>query len=545
MHLLQNLQFDNYLNLKKARLKSLSDLNIIIGPNNCGKTSILRGINILQKLKFGRYSPSTECKDCEVIFRKNPQILSVDGELSQREGYLGIPKARIVFSFDMNEVEKVFPHVIEKRNNILRNSETFPLLDPEELAEIEIIPDKKKKLELKDELKEQSRHARREYAKSDIKLTERANQKLVAQHISFLIDRQFEEEALQYILLCPDARLQSYKEVDIPQYVSSKNLSASEQRRLIRFLKDMIDSKMIDIRHNLDLVRDVDGNDFDTAIAEQGSGVKSLICLVADIISERRNKILLVDEPELGLNPAGKHAFLKFLLKQTKETQIFLATHDPTFVNPILWSKENVSIYIFSLINDDFVKVNLTESQEDPNTFAGYLPHTTSLKQIHMYVEGSLDVHIFQIFLEKYAKEKFHKWYQIVNKVGIYHLAGDFWSHLLYTIPKKPYSAIVILDGDKIQLADEALRKYNAIEKDRFRMFDSPLEIKNIPKVNDRSEYCPVYCLRKPDIEDYLDPKPTSKAEGPIIAQKMSDVPKEIKNIFEATFRFANIKTDN
>jgi len=253
---------------------------------------------------------------------------------------------------------------------------------------------------------------------------------------------------------------------------------------------------------------------------------------------------LLVDEPELGLNPAGKHALLKFLLEQTKETQIFLATHDPTFVNPILWSRENVSIYLFSLINDDFVKVNLIESQEDPNTFAGYLPHTTSLKQMHIYVEGSLDVHIFQIFLEKYAKEKFHKWYQIVNKVGIYHLGGDFWSHLLYTIPKKPYSAIVILDGDKMQLADEALKKYNAIEQDRFRMFDSPLEIKKSLEVKDQSETCPVYCLRQSEIEDYLDPKPTSKAEGPLTAQKMSDVPKEIKNIFEATFRLANIETD-
>jgi len=495
-------------------------------------------------LKFGKYSPSTECKDCAAIYDKNPQFLSVSGELSEREGYLGVPKARIVFSFDMNEVEKICPNITEKRNNILRNSESFPLLDPEELADIEIIPGKNKELELGELLKEQSRHARREYAKSDIKLKERSNRKLVAQHISFLIDREFEQEVLQHILFCPDARLQNYKDLDIPKYISSKNLSASEQSRLIQFLKDMVDSKMIDIRHNLDLVRNVDGSRFDTAIAEQGSGVKSLICLVADIISERENKILLVDEPELGLNPAGKHAFLEFLLEQTKGTQIFLATHDPTFVNPILWDMENVSIYLFSLINGDFVKVNLTESKEDPNTFAGYLPHTTSLKQIHIYVEGSTDVHIFQIFLEEYAKEKFHKWYQIVNKIGIYHLAGEFWSHLLYTIPKKPYSAIVILDNNKLPLADEVLRKYDAIEKDRFRMFDSPLEIKKSFEVKDRTQTCPVYCLRKPDIEDYLDSKPPSKAEGPLIAQKMNYVPKEIKNIFEAIFRLANIKAD-
>ena len=41
MRLLEGLEFRNYLNLKKIGLKGLKDFNIIIGPNNTGKTSIL------------------------------------------------------------------------------------------------------------------------------------------------------------------------------------------------------------------------------------------------------------------------------------------------------------------------------------------------------------------------------------------------------------------------------------------------------------------------------------------------------------------------
>ena len=75
------------------------------------------------------------------------------------------------------------------------------------------------------------------------------------------------------------------------------------------------------------MIRKVDGEDFETPISEQGSGVRSLACLVVDIPFSD-NKIVLIDEPELGLNPLVKQEFLKFLLTESKERQIFIATQD-------------------------------------------------------------------------------------------------------------------------------------------------------------------------------------------------------------------------
>ena len=538
MHFLKYIRLNNYLNLKHAKLEGLKDLNIIIGPNNCGKTSVLRGISLLQKIRFGKYPPSIDCKDCREGYDKSANILAISGELDEREGYLGKPKAKIVFRFDIDEIEKSFPNIIEKRDNILNEDDVFALIES----------DKAEDSEMYELFNASIKHRKSEFAKANIILKEKTNRKLVPEHISFLIDKEFRRKILQHILLCPDARLQNYKGVSIPEHIRAKNLSTTENSRLIGFLRDFVDPNLTDIRQNLELIRDMEGNRFDTAIAEQGSGVKSLICLVADILSEKQTKILLIDEPELGLNPSGKHAFLKFLLEQTKNKQIFLATHDPTFVNPVLSNRENVSVYLFSIINNEFVKVDLAQSKQDPNTFAGFLPHTTSLKQVHIYVEGTYDVYIFQMFLDKYVKKRFKEdWHRILNKIGIFHLGGDFWSHLLYTIPKSPYSSIVILDGDKEEIAKQVVSKYATIEKDRFQVFDSLDELKNEKKQKKPiiPTPCPVYCLKRPKIEEYLETRlgtmPISKEEGPAIAYEMKDVPTEIEVLFDAIFQMAGV----
>jgi len=420
-----------------------------------------------------------------------------------------------LFQYDSSEIEKVLP----KFNTEMINKIKDRALGKPGRGQV-----------LKD-------HVTEEFKKERLWIKEKANLNLRAEHISPLILEEVKTVMVDHIIFCPDERLQAYKGEPIPEYVKKKNLTTSAQSRLVQFIRDVVDSKVIDSRHSLDLVRDVENQPFTTSITEQGSGVKSLICLVADILSDRQAKILLIDEPELGLNPSCKHAFLKFLIEQTNSTQIFLATHDPTFVNPLLWKRESVSIYLFSIVKDEFVKVNLVQSKQDPSTFAGFLPHTTSLKQIHFYVEGTTDVYIFQMFLDKYVKKKFKKdWYRILSKIGIFHLGGDYWSHLLYTVPKSPYSSIVILDGDKVNTLGAIIEKYPKIDEGRFKF----CTLSDLPNL-DMMKSCPIYMLTSPQIEDYLEPRPTSKDEGPLVAQKMDYIPPEIEKVFDAVFEKADI----
>ena len=60
MIILKGIEIENYKNIKHANLSGLRDFNILSGPNNCGKTSILNAINVLSP-KFptqGTITPS-------------------------------------------------------------------------------------------------------------------------------------------------------------------------------------------------------------------------------------------------------------------------------------------------------------------------------------------------------------------------------------------------------------------------------------------------------------------------------------------------------
>ncbi len=47
---LQRIEIENYGNLQKVSLKNLRQLNILISPNNSGKTHILQAINKLKEI---------------------------------------------------------------------------------------------------------------------------------------------------------------------------------------------------------------------------------------------------------------------------------------------------------------------------------------------------------------------------------------------------------------------------------------------------------------------------------------------------------------
>jgi AAA15 family ATPase/GTPase len=375
-----------------------------------------------------------------------------------------------------------------------------------------------------------------------IALTEKPHNILQSEHV-FPYDLSILRRELTSVLRCPEERLQSYKNKNITDYIKEQNLNATVMEELMKIMKEIVDSKIRTYKTaTLDFVRNISNEDFDTTIAEQGSGVRSLICLIVDVLSQQQAKIVLIDEPEIGLNPSGKHGLLRFLMQQAERKQIFVATHDPTFVNPVLWQRENVALFLFSPVDDTFVKIDLNQSKQSPSTFGGFLPPTTSLRKIHLYVEGDSDVYIFQSFLRMFLQEEYPEdWYEKFNKVGVFHLAGDFWCHLMYTIPQTPYHSVIILDGDKKDRARKTVEDMNKVTQlpnwpDRFKFCETTNQIKHPgrPWIGIDLIPIPVYCLKQQEIEDYLQPKPIDKGKGPDIAEKMESVPSEIKEIFRS-----------
>lgn len=52
MRFLKYIELNNYLNLKHAKSRALKNLYIIIGPNNYGKTNLLKAIDLLNRTDF-------------------------------------------------------------------------------------------------------------------------------------------------------------------------------------------------------------------------------------------------------------------------------------------------------------------------------------------------------------------------------------------------------------------------------------------------------------------------------------------------------------
>ncbi|MEM3786941.1 MAG: AAA family ATPase [Nitrososphaeria archaeon] len=462
------------------------------------------------------------CKECQKFKESVPDIQGISLSFNTEDFYLKGPEKGMRVSFLLNEEEinRLVPGVLHKQREKLKlkqNSEAFCS-------------------SVKDEL---------------VMENEKTGTTLFGKHLSPFVHQDIIEKVKNSIMYCPEGRLQSYKEKDFVTYIRDKKLRSAEKREWIDFLQKIVDPRINDERCE-NLIRKVNGEDFETEISKQGSGVRSLVCLAVDILFNPNKRVVLIDEPELGLNPFVKQEFLKFLLNKSEKRQIFLATQDPTFVNPILWKNNNVSVYFYSVIDEKFRRIDLKQNQEDQNTFAGYLPHTVSLKDIHIYVEGTSDAYIFQVLLEKYLKKTFENWFEIINKVGIYHLCGDFWSHLLYTIPKHPYKCVIILDGDKREIAKKICEEYNkaTVVASKFNFCEKIEDIGS--SLNEKVH--PLYCLRENCVEKYIisnfdcanPPQNYNKTvDGPKKAEKLTEIPDEIRQLFDMIFGTLGLEPKN
>jgi hypothetical protein len=535
MILIKQLGLKRFRNLKNAELNGLRDLNILIGPNNCGKTNILEAIQLISQLAHGP-GYNYLCQDClrsgtEFQGTHEGGLEGVYVALATGDYYLKKPprneEVELSLLLDRQSVEKLVPRVLGKQQESIKIA----------------------------------------CSKAEDKITLRnMDSGLFAVHFSPFLHRDILDE-IKRVLYCPEERLQQYKDKTFVDFLRDKSLSGGQMRRLIDLLARVVDPRIQDYKSQ-DLIQILNQTSLTVTIAEQGSGVRSLVCLAADILADESSRIVLLDEPELGLNPAARQEFLKFLVDVSKDRQLFVATQDPCFVNPALWrdQKDKVSVQLFSIQTDSFVSIDLHQNQEDPSVFAGYLPHTTSLREVHIYVEGSSDVYILQVWLRKFlqqveehdasaveispsgasmmvkhARYELGDRFEIQNKIAVFHLCGNFWSHLLYTIPKNPYRCVVILDGNKKGEVPVVLKKHNASETNtsKFELVDSVQELANAIKVGLRH---PIYCLKKNNIEDYLFPgeRPTQynkRVDGPRAAERLERLPEEAFDLFLAILK--------
>lgn len=438
---LDKISVKNYANIITLRLRDLGDLNIIIGPNNCGKTNLLRAIHKLR---------------------------------TAERGYVG-----------------------------LESKERY-----------------------------QGRDVTIKYKSEDRELTLQSED-------SVLVPEQRDEELEKLdTLYCEEGRLQQYGGKDPGEWLA-ESYPREHEKKLQQIIKETVDSHVLGIsgpRVGMgEKVRftwgwkEEERDEFE--LDDHGSGMRSLTILLADIWRHDPDVILL-DEPEVGLNPAAKRRFLQLLLGELSEdSQIFIATQDSSFVNPIFWkdSEKEVSIFHYSVSKESFRKV---EADKGPS-FAGYLPQSTTLKDVHLYVEGKQDFNAFQAFLHRYASI-FDRRGNLLSRIGIYNLGGDLWEHFLSTVPDHPYLSVVILNGGKEEDAERVVERFREGGYQNLPSFAYCEELGEVGEKFGSEEEVPVYCLDKQDMKEYVGVD--KKEKIPSKAWEIDSLPEEIEKIFDSFF---------
>lgn len=137
-------------------------------------------------------------------------------------------------------------------------------------------------------------------------------------------------------------------------------------------------------------------------LANMGGGVEQVLILGAMLISQRKACILL-EEPESHLHPGAQEALLGLIEKYIGDSLIFLATHSPVFIQP----RDTISIH--AIYNSEGKNaIGSTIEFEDFNeilTLIGSRPGHLAQADIVLYVEGKNGAVVVEEWLKKWPKK--------------------------------------------------------------------------------------------------------------------------------------------
>lgn len=307
------IEIKNVRGFQEVHKTELSDsINILIGPNNAGKSTILNTIFQFQKKVLNKHDITigrTQGK-IELYFKgTHPEV--------------NIHPSYISFIYNLHTNERLFGRT---NRNTVSGLNQFPQTEPNNL----IYPYLSK----------------RKVGGYNNSINE-ANANSVAGNFTHLyskIDRlvtpQFQPGNSQYIKACKD----------ILGFEMS-SLAKGDGKEAVYFV------------HNLEHI----------PLTAMGEGVANILGLITDLcIAE--NKIFLIEEPENDIHPKALKALLNLIAEKSKSNQFFISTHS-NIVMKNLGSVEGSKVFKITNDESDSTRVNLKKSSltEVPNTPADRL----------------------------------------------------------------------------------------------------------------------------------------------------------------------------
>lgn len=354
-------------------LDNLNKINIIIGKNNCGKSNVLRFLQILNSnLKDLSKFPN----DIQNQHRRNGNgsIIYI-----KTFGYNLVPDASKVSS--TNGYHKYLNQAFYIKYNLINKK-----------AEL---PDFIKNLDDRDLL-----YLQKHYSSADRVHTLPEIQSFCDRYIKKVIDSYFED-----LIYIPHLRVihEGHQFGDSNSSINGSNIiskmfemqnpvigdeiSKNKFDLIKSFVRQLVNKEdlEIEIPHTKEsIVLTIDGNRLH--LESFGTGIHQLVLLCSTLVIHE-NSVVCIEEPEIHLHPELQRKFIQFLEK-TKNTY-FITTHSNIFLD----SRYKTSIYH---VENDGQKSIISHADRNEKTFGilndlGY--HSSDILQANgvIWVEGPSD----------------------------------------------------------------------------------------------------------------------------------------------------------
>jgi AAA15 family ATPase/GTPase len=241
----------------------------------------------------------------------------------------------------------------------------------------------------------------------------------------------------------------------------------------IRIIKGKINRGITDHRR-----LNLEWNNKTSLLDDVGHGIRSYLTLAFSLLNTS-NQVILIDEPEMFIHPPQRRALGRMIAKLAKDLnkQLFIATHDAEFIRGVL-SASLDRIKIFRLFQEgdnrfhstiSGSEINRILNKKTPNIISERILNSL-LYQKTILCEGESD----RLIYEEATAEYLHQKYQDVNFIG---LNGHSTVVALFDkLRAIGINAAMILDIDYLRTGNFASSINDAALKNDFGSLSSELK---------------------------------------------------------------------
>lgn len=516
--------FINNDDKKEQVLKNISKVNIFIGPNNAGKSRLLRKIISADSNEFNyhlSYISTQEINICtkklkedllEFIEKKHmhqPKTTKILDEIQPIEfisSSMYLHSKLFLLKKELNSIAKTYPKVMKIYDKAFSAlGENFEeKLKPPRFKKVYIpILRGLRPINLNDKNKAMIYdfdHKDTYKLRTQVDYFE-MNPKIAA--YGGPVEVPLSNPTNQPV----SKPFEIFTGIDLYEDIKKMMLGTQEEKKRIREYEKYLSSNFFDNvavtltpKHDSDVLNITIGKE-ERPIYNLGDGLQTIIICTYPIFKyENENLLLFIEEPEIYLHPSLQRKLMNTFADENKNHQIFLSTHSNHFLDITLDYNEVIRIFSFQKKDENNFNIKNVSRNKEILDLIGVRNSSVFLSNCIIWVEGITDRLYIKKFMELYGQIDKNTKYEEDKQFSFIEYGGSCITHLNFdennngndkiNVESISKNNFLVADNDGFDFKsiseepentckkEQRLRTFKKIFKDNF--FAEQREIENI-----------------------------------------------------------------